>query len=133
MAQAAEVSTAGRDLGFEHSRHAITQCQIGMPDDAGADARRPVLPAVAHRADAGAALDLADRLHLQKALGAVHRAAFVENRGDDVVAGVDVGKELVEQMAIAWEVPDDDAYRPPADRARGSAPARLWRARPGQA
>ncbi len=69
--------------------------------------RRAVLPPLSLIAPTPAQkLDLADRLHLLRSAGTVHRAAFVEDGRDDVVAGVDVGQELIEQVAIAEEVPD---------------------------
>src|SRR5262249_48045722 len=96
IADATEAPAARRDLGFEHGGNPITQGEVGVTYDAPADARGPIAAAVAHGGDASHELDLADGLHLFGAAGAVHRAAFLEHRGDDVVAGVQVGEQLVE-------------------------------------
>ena len=105
IADAAEAPAAGGDLGFQHGGHAIAQGEVGKAHDAAADARRPVAAAVAHGGDAGHELDLAHRLHLLGPARAVHRAAFLEHRGHDVVPGVQVGQQLVEQIAEARHVP----------------------------
>src|SRR5690606_41068518 len=74
--------------------------------------RRDALPtwaiaaALAHRGDAGDELDLADRPHLFRPVGAVHRVALLEHAGDEVVAGARVGEILVEQIAVAAPVPE---------------------------
>jgi hypothetical protein len=48
--------------------------------------------ACAHRGDAGDELGLADWAHLDWPVRAIHRAAFLKNGGDDVVAGVEIGE-----------------------------------------
>ena len=50
-------------------------------------------------------LAFADRPHLLGTAGAIARAALDEHGRDDVVAGVDVGQELVEQIAAARVIP----------------------------
>jgi len=52
----------------------------------------------ARRGDAGDELDLADRAHLDRPVGAIHRAALLEDGGDDVVAGVEVGEQFRQQI-----------------------------------
>ena len=52
-----------------------------------------------HRGDAVDELDLAHGLHLFRPVGAVHGAAFDEDRGDDVVPGPQVLLDLVHQVA----------------------------------
>ena len=105
-ADALEAPAAGGDLGLEHRRHAIAESEVGVADDAGADAGRAVVAAGAHCRHACSELDLADRLHLHRPLRAIHGAAFLEDGRHHLVAGVGVGQEVVEQIAIARHVPE---------------------------
>jgi hypothetical protein len=59
----------------------------------------------AHRGDAGDELDLADWTHLDRPVGAIHRAAFLEDCRDDVVAGVEVIEQFQQQVSPAAAVP----------------------------
>ncbi len=65
-----------------------------MADDGLGDAAWAEAAAGAHGGDAVDELDLADRAHLDRAVGAVHGAALDEGGGDDVVAAADVGEYL---------------------------------------
>ncbi len=73
--------------------------EFGMADDPGAGAHGSEQAAGRHGGDAVGKLDLAHGLHLVGAVGAVHGAAFDEDRGADVVAGVRVRQQFVEQVA----------------------------------
>jgi len=55
---------------------------------------RAVIATCAHRGNAGDELDLADWAHLDRPVGAIHRAALLKDGGDDVVAGVEVGEQF---------------------------------------
>src|SRR5712691_2419506 len=105
VAHAAEAPAAGPDVRFQHRLDAIAEREIGEAHDAGRDARWPVEAAVAHRRLAGHELGLADRPHLLRARRAVHRVTFHEYRGDDIVAGADVGEKFVEQVAVVRALP----------------------------
>ena len=94
-----------RSCASQHRLHAIAEREVGEADDAGRDARSAVAAAVAHRGDAGHELRLAHRPHLRRAAGAVHRVALEEHGGDDVVAGAEVGEQLVEQVAMVGPLP----------------------------
>jgi hypothetical protein len=59
----------------------------------------------AHRRDAGDELDLADWARLDRPIGAIHRAALLEDGGDDVVAGVEIGEQFRQQVGPAAAVP----------------------------
>jgi hypothetical protein len=83
----------------------IAEGQIGITDDTGRDAGRTVIPRGAHRGDAGDKLGLADGPEFGGAALAVHRAAFEEDGRDDVVAGVEVGEQLVEEIAVIAALP----------------------------
>ena len=106
VADAAEAAAAGaRYAPPAPAPTRVAQRQVGMADDAGAGARRAVDAAGAHRRDAVDELGLADRLHLDRPVGAVHRAALDEDRGRDVVAGAGVGQQLVQQVAMVGVIP----------------------------
>jgi hypothetical protein len=55
---------------------------------------RAVTATCAHRGDAGNEFDLADRAHLDRPMGAIHRAALLEDGGDYVVAGIEIGEQF---------------------------------------
>ena len=88
MADAAEAPAAGAVKRLEHRLDAAAEHQVGMADDAGAGADLAVDAARRHRGDAVDELGLADRLHLLRAVGAVHRARLHEHGRDDVVAAL---------------------------------------------
>jgi len=60
----------------------------------------------AHCREAGDKLGLADRAHLGRAAGAVHRPAFEKHGGDDVVPGIEVSAQLVNQIAMVRPIPE---------------------------
>src|SRR6516165_4085410 len=71
-----------------------------MADDAGANARRAVMSAGAHRRDAVDELGFAHRLQRLRAIGPIHGAALDEYGGTHVVPTVGVIEKLVEQIAV---------------------------------
>ena len=105
MADASKSAVAGGDLGLQHARDRVTQPQICMTDDAAAQPRRAVLPAGAHRRCPVDKLGFADRLHLDRAIGAVHRAALDKNGLGDVVTAAGVGEQLLDQKTVPGAVP----------------------------
>src|SRR5580700_9971105 len=105
MADAAEAAVAGSDLRLQHARHAVAEAQIGMPDNAGAQPALAELSARAHRRCPVDEFDFADRLHLRRPVGAVHRAAFDKDALRDVVTAAGIGEQLVEQVAVPVAVP----------------------------
>ena len=106
MADAAEATVPGSDLGLQHARDPVTQSQIGMTDDAAAKPRWPVMAAGTHRRRPVDELGLADWLHFDRAVGAVHRAALDKNGLGDVVAAAGVGEQLVDEKPVAGAVPE---------------------------
>ena len=90
---------ATASLGLQHVAHARAECEVGMADDRLGDTARAVGARRTHRGDAVDELDLADRRHLGGAVPAVHRLAFEEDGGDDVVAAADIGQELRQEVA----------------------------------
>ena len=105
VADAAEAPAAGAHQRLEHRLDAAAEHQVGMSDDAGAGADLAVDAARRHRGDAVDELDLADRLHLLRPVGALHRARLHEHGREDVVAAVGVGEQIVEQVAPALAIP----------------------------
>ena len=101
MADAAETPAANPELGLQHLAHARPEGQVGMADDRLGDAAGAIPARGTHRGDAVDELDLAHRRHLGGAVLAVHRAAFEEDSGDDLVPTADVGQQLGEQVAAA--------------------------------
>ena len=91
--------------------------QIDVADDAGADRGLAVAAARAHRRDAIGELDLADGPERLRPVRAVHRAAIDIDGGDDVVAGGDVGRHLLDHVAQAAAIPE--MVMRIDDRARG--------------
>ena len=86
---------------LQHVAHARAERQVGVADDRLGDAARAVIARRAHGGDAVDELDLAHRRHLGRAVLAVHRLAFEEHGGDDVVAAADVGQQLGQEVAAA--------------------------------
>src|SRR5207302_4832264 len=105
VADAAEAAIAGGDLRFQHARDAVAEAQIGVPDDAGAQPALAIASAGAHRRCAVDEFDLADRLHLGRAVGPVHLAAFDKDAVRDVVSASGIGDELVEPIAVPLAIP----------------------------
>jgi hypothetical protein len=105
MPDAAKAPVPGRDLGLQNPRNPVANPQIGMPDDSRAEPGRPVLAARAHRRRPVDELGFAHGLHLDRAIGAVHRAALDENGLGDFVAAADVGEQLIKQKPVPRVVP----------------------------
>ena len=105
MTHAAEMAAARPQMRQQHRLHPVAEGQIGIADDTGRDAGRTVIPRGAHRGDAGDKLGLADGPEFGGAARAVHRAAFQEHGCDDVVAGVEVGEQFVDEIAVVAALP----------------------------
>jgi hypothetical protein len=105
VADAAKALGRARHAGFEHLLREAAQPQVDLADDAGRHANRPVDAAGAHGPDAVDELDLAHARHARVAVGAVHRAAFDEHGAAHMVAGVEVGQDLGQQVAVVRAVP----------------------------
>ena len=105
VADAAEAAAAGALVCGEHRLDAVAEGQVRMADDAGRDPDGAVGAARAHGRDAVDELGLADRLHLLGPACAMHRARLHVDGRQDVVAGVGVGEEIVEQIAPVGPIP----------------------------
>ena len=94
----------GGDMGFEHSIDRLPGPEIGVPDDRRADLslHPAALCFVRHRGDE---LGFADRPHCFRPAGAVGPEALQEHRGDNVVAGVQIGQQLIQVILVAGPVP----------------------------
>jgi hypothetical protein len=103
MSSTAEPVRAGRLQRVEDRLHALSQVQVGVAHDGRGGAAGAVQTAGAGRGQALHELDLADGPHLLGPIGAVHRARLDEHGGAHVVAAVDVGGQLVEQIALVGD------------------------------
>ena len=101
MAQAAQATSGGGDLGFQQFADARADGEVAATDDALGDAAWTVAARGAHRGDAGDELDFAQCGHLARAVLAIHRAAFQEDGRDDVVPAADVGQQFRQQVTAA--------------------------------
>ena len=104
MTDAAKPSARRGDLPFKH-RIDVCQPQIGEADDAGANLGLPAAP-VALLGNPPDELAFADRAHFLGAAGAIAGTALDEDGRDDVVPRIDVGHEVVEQIAAPRVVPE---------------------------
>ncbi len=100
MAHAAKPAAAHPDMRLEHRLDPLAQGKIGITDDAGGNSGRPVPAAGAHRGETSHKLGLADRAHLRRPTGAVHRAAFEKHRRLDPVPGIQIREQIIEQIAM---------------------------------
>jgi hypothetical protein len=105
MANAAEAAVTGGDLCLKHACDSVPEAQIGVADDTGAQPALAVAPASAHCRGAIDELDFADRLHLGRTVGPVHRTAFDKDAVRNVVPAAGVGEQLVHQVAVLVAVP----------------------------
>jgi hypothetical protein len=98
-------TVAGGDLRLQHPRHPVAKAQVSVPDYAGAQPALAILSARGHRRRAVDEFDFADRLHLRRPFGAVHRGAFDKDALHDVVTAAGIGEQLVEQIAVPGAIP----------------------------
>ena len=105
MADAAKPG-AGRAVGVEHLADPVTQHQVRVTDDAGADAVLAVASARGHRRHAVDELRLAHRHHGCRTAGPIHAGALDKHGADDVVPAADVREHFVQQVAASWMVPE---------------------------
>src|SRR5580692_2643092 len=105
MADAAEAAVAGSDLRLQHARYAVAEAQVGVPDNPGAQPALAELSARTHRRRSVDEFDFADRLHLRRPVGAIHRAAFDKDALRDVVTAAGIGEQLVEQVSVPAAIP----------------------------
>src|SRR5262245_60033020 len=105
MADAPKPAVARRDQPLEHGLRAIAQHQIGMSDDSRDMTGLTITAARAHRSDAIYKLDLPDRFHVARSVGAVHGSRFDKHGLHDVVAAARVLRQFVHQVAPAFVVP----------------------------
>ena len=117
MPDAAEAAIAGGDFRFQHGPRRLAQQEIDVADDAGADRGRTVAAACAHRSRAIGEFNFAHGAQGLRSAGAVHRAGLDIDGRDDVVAGGDVGGDILDQIALAAAIPE--MMMRVDDRARG--------------
>ena len=91
---------AGRLQRLQHRRHPVSQLQIGVADDGGRRAARTIEPAGAGGGQPLDELHFANGAQLNGAIGPVHRPGLDKHRGAHGVAAIDVGHQLVQQIAL---------------------------------
>ena len=106
VADATKPRRRSGDVSVQDLVHGGAQREVRIADDAGRDPRRTVLPGRALRRDAVHELGLPDGPQMRRAVGAVHRHAFDEDRRDDAVPLAEVRRQLVEQVPALARVPE---------------------------
>src|SRR5690348_260327 len=106
MADAAEAAASRSDLSLEHGPCRLAEQQVRVADDTCADQGLAISAARAHRRNAIGELDLADRPKAVRPRSAVHGAAINVDGGNDVVATCDVGRHLLDQVALPAAIPE---------------------------
>ena len=105
VADAAETVAAGVDMGFEDAIDGGAEAQVGVADDAGADAAGAVDAAGAHGGGAVDEFGFADGAEVLGAIGLVEGAGLDEDGGDDVVSARDIGEQVMRHVAPVRAVP----------------------------
>ena len=100
MADTAKAAATRGDLRIEHGTDGAPQRQVRVAHDPRRDTRVAVEARGAHGRDAVDELDLPDDPHLLGTVLPVHRGTLDEDRRDDVVPGVDIRQEIVEQVMM---------------------------------
>ena len=101
MAQAAQTTSGGGDLGFQQFAYARADCEVATAYDALGDTAWTVAARGLHRGGTGDELDFSQCGHLARAVLAIHRTAFEEDGRNDVVPAADVGQEFGQQVLAA--------------------------------
>ena len=106
VADAPEAVGAGRLQGLQHRGHAVAQLQVGGADDGRRGPRLAVDAAGAGGRQPLHELHLAHGLQFVRARGAVHGTGFKEYRRPDVMAGVEIRHQLVQQVSLVRDAPE---------------------------
>src|SRR6267142_1679016 len=102
---AAKAPTGGSDVLFEHRIDISAQAQVGKPDDSRVDAAARLSPR-RFLADGGNSPCFSDRAQVIRPFGAIPVAALNENGCLDVVAAVEISKQIIEEVAVAGDLPE---------------------------
>ena len=97
---APEAVGAGLLQRLQHGAHGVAKLEVGTADDAVGRLAGAVLTSGAGIGDGLHELDLAHRAHLLGTVGPVAGAGLHEHRGADIVAAVDVGGEVFQQILL---------------------------------
>ena len=102
---ALEAVGAGGLQRLQHGRDVVAELEVGVADDGGGGACFAIGAAGAGGGETLHKFDLAHGFELIGAVGAVHGAGLDEHGGADVVAGVEVGHQFMEEIALVWDAP----------------------------
>src|SRR5215831_1127776 len=105
IADPAQTSFGNSDMLLDHVFGAGADFQIHIADNASAAACWPVLAGGAHPGDICSEFGFTERAQFLRAFGAIHRATFLEQRRANVMTADDVTKKILQEIAIAWPVP----------------------------
>ena len=100
MADPSKTPPTGLDVGVQYIPNSATKVQISVAYDPSRDPTRPVETRGTHRRNAIHELSLANHAKTLRPVCPIHRTAFDEHRRDHVVSRANVGKDLVEQVAM---------------------------------
>ena len=101
MPNTAKTPAAGADVSIEDLTDGGTTLQVGPADDAGCDAARSIESGSAHGRDTIDEFRLPNNAQMLRSAGSIHGAALDEHRGDDVVTGVHVEQDVVQQITMS--------------------------------
>ncbi len=99
LANAAEATSSGFDVRLQHCVDAFTGTEVDVPDDRRADTSAR-LALFRFRRDRCDKFGLADGAHRLGACCPIGPEALKEHCGDDVVASVHIGQELVQVVSL---------------------------------
>ena len=78
----------------------VAELQIGAADNPRRRSARAINPTGAGSGEALDKLDLTNRAQIRRSVGAVHCPGLDKHCGAHIVAGTDIGDELVQQIAL---------------------------------
>ena len=100
----AEAATGGFNVRLQYRIDTFTGAEIDVADDRRADTRTG-LASFRLRCDRRDEFRLADRAHLFRSMCAICPETLKEHGGNDVVAGIHVGQQLVQIVLVARPIP----------------------------
>ena len=91
---------AGGLQRFQHWSDPIPQLQVSMADDSCSRPARAIQAAGAGRGQPLDKLDLSNRPHLHRSVGAVHSSCLDKDRKTDVMSAINVSNQFVKKISL---------------------------------
>ena len=104
LSNAAEATSRGCDVRLQHRVDTFTGTKIDVPDDRGADTGAGLAP-LRLRCDGRDEFRLANGAHLLGSGRPIGPEALKEHGGNDIVASVHIGQQLVQVVLAARPIP----------------------------